>query len=138
MMRLISTIAAVTFAAALCAGCPTQSPAPSTPTLTEKDLGQSVELAVGSTVKVVLDSNPSTGYRWDVAAVDAKVLRTAGESSSTHESGGPAPMPGTPEKAILSFQAVAPGQTTLQLAYHQPWMKDVPPAKTFSVNFTVK
>lgn len=138
MMRLISTIAAVTLAAALCAGCPTQSPAPSAPTLTEKDMGQSVELAVGSTVKVVLDSNPSTGYRWDVVAVDAKVLRAAGESSSTHESGGPAPMPGAPEKAILSFQATAPGQTTLQLVYHQPWMKDVPPAKTFSANFTVK
>ena len=138
MMRFLSSFAAVVFAAALCAGCPTQSPAPSTPTLTEKDAGQSVELAVGSTVRIVLDSNPSTGYRWDVAAVDAKILRAAGESSSTHESGGPPPMPGAPEKAILSFQATARGQTTLQLVYHQPWMKDAPPAKTFSANFTVK
>lgn len=137
MMRFLSSFAAVTFAA-LCAGCPMQSPAPSTPTLTEKDAGQSVELAVGSTVRIVLDSNPSTGYRWDVAAVDAKVLHAAGESSSTRESSGAPPMPGAPEKAILSFQATAPGQTTLQLVYHQPWMQNVPPAKTFSVNFTVR
>jgi predicted secreted protein len=39
---------------------------------------------------------------------------------------------------MLHFEAVAVGQTTLDLVYHRPWEKDVPPARTFGVTIVVK
>ena len=136
MMRLISRFTAVAFAAALCTGCPTQSPAPTTLTVTEKDAGHPVQLAVGGNLVVNLNGNVTTGYNWQVRAVDATVIKPTG--SGYKQNDAPAGMVGVPGVQSLAFVAVAPGQTTLQLAYSRPWEKDANPAQTFQVSVSVK
>ena len=42
-------------------------------------------------------------------------------------------MPGGAQMQALVFSAIAAGKGTLKLDYRQPWVKDQPPAKTFSI-----
>jgi inhibitor of cysteine peptidase len=103
-------------------------------TLTEEDAGRTVELRVGDTMAVVLEGNPTTGFTWETAAVDASVLRQLGEPQFEPESS----LIGAGGKFTFRFEAVAPGQTVLQLVYHRPWETDVPPANTFEVTAVVQ
>ena len=136
MMRSTTTFAAVIFAAVFCTGCPTQPPAPTTLIVTEKDAGQAVQLAVGGKLVVNLNGNVTTGYNWEVSAVDAAVIKPTG--SSYKQNDAPPGMVGVPGVQSLAFVAVAPGQTTLQLAYSRPWEKGVAPAQSFQVSVSVK
>ena len=100
--------------------------------LREEDSGRQVELAVGEKMFITLDSNPTTGYQWEVADVDASVLAQLGteydaDSSQLIGSGG---------EEIFTFEAVGLGETSLQLIYHQPW-DDAPPDDDFSVTVVV-
>lgn len=46
---------------------------------TEANEGATVTLKQGQALAVVLESNPSTGYQWDVAQVEPPVLRPLGD-----------------------------------------------------------
>jgi len=102
--------------------------------LTEADAGRTVELHVGEKLEVVLAGNPTTGYDWEVAALNANVLRPVGEHKYTRES----ERIGSGGKMSFGFEAMAAGQTKLELIYHRPWEKDVKLAKTFEVSVVVK
>ncbi|HEY8583516.1 MAG TPA: protease inhibitor I42 family protein [Capillimicrobium sp.] len=62
--RLIATLAAT----ALAAGAAAAPAAAKTVRVTEADSGEVVRLEAGDKVQVVLDANPSTGYRWKITA----------------------------------------------------------------------
>ena len=103
-------------------------------TLTEEDAGRTVELRVGDTMAVVLDGNPTTGFQWETAALDASVLKQLGEPGFEPATG----LIGSGGKFTFRFEAVASGQTLLRLVYHRPWETDVPPERTFEANVTVQ
>ena len=110
------------------------TPAASSQSLTEADAGRSIGLRVGDKLEVTLPGNPTTGFQWEVGSLDTSVLKPIGEpeykpSSNALGSGG---------QFTFHFEAVTPGQTTLQLIYHRPFEKDTPPAQTFEVTVTVK
>jgi inhibitor of cysteine peptidase len=107
--------------------------APASLTLSEADAGSAVTLAVGDTIEVVLDGNPTTGFTWETAAVDASVLRQLGEPEFEPESA----LIGAGGTFTFRFEAVAPGQTTLRLVYHRPWETGIPPERTFEVTVDV-
>jgi len=48
--------------------------------LSAKDNGGQVEVAVGQTLILTLESNPTTGYRWEVVEAQDAVLRQTGEA----------------------------------------------------------
>ena len=102
--------------------------------LSEEDAGSTVELRVGDTMEVVLDGNPTTGFQWETAAVDASVLNQLGEPGFEPYSN----LIGSGGKFTFRFEAVASGQTLLKLVYHRSWETDVPPEKTFEVTVTVQ
>lgn len=114
-----------------------QGPEPPTPTpalptevrLSAKDDGRQIELAEGQVLVISLEGNLSTGYRWEIAGVDAEVLRQLGEIEFEPESD----LLGAPGKQTLRFQPVGEGQTSLQLIYHRPWEREIKRAKTFSI-----
>ncbi|MGQ9586389.1 MAG: protease inhibitor I42 family protein [Anaerolineae bacterium] len=58
-------------------------PIPSAPldevVVTEANEGATVTLEQGQALAVILESNPSTGYQWDVAQVEPPVLRPLGD-----------------------------------------------------------
>ncbi|NIN66503.1 MAG: peptidase inhibitor I42 [Anaerolineae bacterium] len=100
----------------------------------EADNGGEVVLNVGDTFLLSLESNPTTGYGWEIAEIDQGILREASheyeaESSDLVGSGG---------HEIWRFDALAAGSTTLQLEYRRPWEEGVEPEKTFSVQVVVR
>ena len=105
-----------------------------TAVLHEGDAGSTVELGVGDTMDVVLEGNPTTGFSWETAALDASVLKQLGEPEFKPDTS----LIGAGGKFTFRFEAVAPGQTLLQLVYHRPWETDVPPANTFEVTVVVQ
>jgi len=113
----------------LCVGMPEASLR-----LSEEDAGSTAELRVGDTMEVVLDGNPTTGFQWETTAVDASVLRQVGEPGFEPYS----TLIGSGGKFTFRFEALASGQTLLQMVYHRSWETDVPPEKTFEVNVTVQ
>lgn len=88
----------------------------------ESHNGQQVELAPGEMLVIRLTSNPTTGYEWAIAELDARLLQQIGgrgfESSAPDD---PAPPPGTGGWAIYRFRAISAGEAALKLIYHQPW-----------------
>jgi len=92
-----------------------------------------IDVDVDDTFTIELESNPSTGYSWELAGpLDEAIVTSLG---SDHEAadGDAVGAPGTQE---LSFRAVGAGTTTIALQYVRPWETDVAPAETkdFSVN----
>jgi C1A family cysteine protease/predicted secreted protein len=116
--------------------------------LSAQDDSRQIELHEGQVLVISLESNPSTGYLWEVEEADDRILRQTGKieyeqcpepiegpqlphypSSILHSTR----LLGAPSKQILRFEAVAAGQTDLRLVYHRPWEKDIKPARTFSL-----
>jgi len=97
--------------------------------LTEEDNGGLAELGEDQILVISLESNPSTGYSWQVAEMNQDTLHQLGETEFEQVS----PLLGAPEKQTLRFKAVGAGQSTLKLVYRRPWEKGVEPAREFSI-----
>ena len=107
--------------------------------LVEKtDNGNRVELKKGQTLVVTLESNPSTGYSWEVAEGMGTVLQQQGEAEFQPAKTGDQQLVGAGGSETLRFEAAAAGETTLKLVYHRPWEKEVEPLETFSIEVVVR
>jgi inhibitor of cysteine peptidase len=129
MFRLPVLFVVALIAAALLVACSS-----SATELSEEDAGRTVELRAGDSLEVTLVGNPTTGYMWEVGSVDAAVLTQVGEPEFKADSD----LIGSPGTITLRFEAVAPGQTDLQLIYHRPWEEGVAPLETFEAMIVVK
>jgi inhibitor of cysteine peptidase len=89
---------------------------------------------VGEQFIVALDSNPSTGYSWQIVGFDQSVVTLISSEFRRADS----PMSGASGKQIWTFKAVGKGGTNIAFKYVRPWEKDTPPAKTASVGVTVR
>jgi len=135
MLRLIMTVGYVIVIAGLLNMINAEpSPVESTRQLTEADAGQAIELSVVNKLEITLPGNPSTGFQWELANGAASILKQSGPPEFTPASDAL----GAPGLFTLRFEAVAPGQATLQLIYHRPFEQDTPPVQTFEVNVTVR
>ncbi|MFH1330908.1 MAG: protease inhibitor I42 family protein [Actinomycetota bacterium] len=101
-------------------------------TLDESHKGAVVELAVGEQIVVELDGNATTGYTWEVTAVDAAVLAPAGDVDYRSESDAD----GAGGAFTFRFDAVARGETTVTLVYHRSW-EDAAPVDVFTFTAVV-
>ena len=102
-------------------------------TIDEEADGTTITLAVGDVLEVALPANPTTGFTWEVTAVDDAVLSAVGDwvfvaDSTAIGSGG---------TMTFSFDVLAPGTTTLEMVYHRTFETE-PPADTFTVTVTVE
>jgi inhibitor of cysteine peptidase len=99
-------------------------------TLGEPDNGSTIFLTQGERFVVRLPSNPTTGYTWSVAGNAAAVLQPAGDPRFEPS---PNAKPGTGGYQVFEFRVVAPGASSLALAYRRPSEKDQPPARTWGI-----
>jgi C1A family cysteine protease len=131
--RLI-TIVSLVLAVALLAGIPAFAGNMTAAELnvSEVDAGRQIDLDKAHVLVLNLQANPSTGYSWVVENVDGKVLRQLGDAEFAATK-----LLGAPTTQIVRFQAVAAGQTMLNLSYRRPW-ENVKPEKTFSINVRAK
>lgn len=97
--------------------------------------GQTIELTVGQTHTVTLASNPTTGYRWHVAAPpDEGILKLVGSEYKKPDS----KLIGAGGHESWTFRGVGTGKTTVVMIYVRPWEKDGKAARTASFSVVVK
>lgn len=128
-----ATIAVNTPAAPTAAATP-QAGAPSIVNLTDKDAGESVEIAQGGALTIRLPGNATTGYTWGIVSNDVNVLAPLGDWDYAPESN----LEGAPGTFIFTFKANAVGASALQLAYKRWWDDASKPEKTFDVTVNVE
>jgi len=82
--------------------------------------------------KIVLPSNPTTGYEW-MAKFDPNYIQLV---NSTYIAYPTRPgIVGSGGIQIFTFKAIKPGKTGIAMQYQRPWAETVPPAK--EINYTV-
>ncbi|WP_017937659.1 protease inhibitor I42 family protein [Zestomonas thermotolerans] len=95
-----------------------------------------VRLVVGQTLTLILPSNPTTGFRWQLHEAAPGVLGSLSpEVYSAPEDAG---LVGGAGESTWRFQASAPGEGRLLLTYQRPWETDVPPARTVDCTVNVR
>jgi len=119
------------------AGSPSGAGANGSVSLGAKDSGSNVALGVGQKLDVVLDSNPTTGYRWAVDATPSACLAQVGESTYTSEP-NPSAMSGVGGKETWVFEGRSAGQTSLKLKYWRSFEPTVAPVSIFEVTVRVR
>ena len=120
--KLMRTFVMLSFflALALFSGCGTHGTQ-----VTDADNGKQIAVQSGQFVTVTLDSNPTTGYSWQVMEIDNAVLLQDGDPEYK-QSPGSEGLVGTGGTETFRFKAVGTGETTLGLGYMRPW-ESVPP-----------
>jgi inhibitor of cysteine peptidase len=117
--------------ALLAGGC---SPAGNVVSVGMSHNGSVVQLNAGDTLEVALESNPTTGYSWQIVEIDPALLSQEGEVEFEPQSD----LVGAGGIETFRFKALAPGEGTLQLNYHRIWEEGVNPLEVFSITVSVK
>jgi len=102
--------------------------------LVEKETaGATIDVQSGEKIMLALPGNPTTGYSWEASEEpSAEILR---------------PLPGEPYRPessligaggtfLFRYEAVGPGEVTLNFVYHRPWER-TPPQNSFSIRIAV-
>jgi inhibitor of cysteine peptidase len=100
------------------------------------DSGSQVEVKKGQILVISLESNPTTGYRWEVLKINETMLEQLGESeflSSQSED-----IVGAGGVEVLRFETVGVGTTYLELGYRRFWEEDVAPLMIYSLSIVVR
>jgi inhibitor of cysteine peptidase len=96
--------------------------------------GKQVELSVGQSLVVTLESNASTGYSWAlVQNSDDSVLNKTGNKYIAPQTS----LVGAGGNEEWTFKALKKGTSTISLGYSRPW-ESTPPAETFDLTVVVK
>jgi inhibitor of cysteine peptidase len=115
---------------ALFSGCGTNGAS-----LTDEDNGKRVTLKPGDVLTLTLESNPTTGYSWQVVKIDNAILVQDGDPEYKQSSGS-AGLVGAGGTETFHFKAVGTGAAALELGYMRPW-ESVPPIETFSLTVQI-
>jgi inhibitor of cysteine peptidase len=83
------------------------------------DASKVIDVRVGDTFTIVLDSNPTTGYSWQLKSVPASSIAFIG---SAYRIDHPI-LPGTGGREIWTFKAVSTGYAGILLEYVRPFDK---------------
>lgn len=108
-------------------------PSPQEIWVTERDASRAIDLN-GEVLILNLESNPSTGYGWQVRGLNERILRQVDTTEWQPDVPGNLGGSGT---QVLRFAAIGKGRATLNLVYARPWETAAASAKTFSVDVHV-
>ena len=134
LCALIVSCSWVTWSCSTGSFAPETGPEVATVLVTEEQDGLQVNLGQGDFLLVRLESNPSTGYSWEITDNDEAILRQLGEpvfraSSSAVGAGG---------TETFSFEAIEEGSSVLRLIYHRSFEEDEEPLETFSQRVVIE
>ena len=104
--------------------------------MVDSDNGERVELKTGELLIVTLESNPSTGYAWEVSQTDETILMQKGKAEFQQVT-QPEGLVGAGGTEAFRFEAVGVGQVTLMLVYHRSWEENVEPLQTYTLQIVV-
>jgi inhibitor of cysteine peptidase len=100
--------------------------------------GGKATLKPGQTLTVKLNSNPSTGYGWQVTRISESTIKQVGEPEFVQPGQDFQVEVGSGGIEVFRFEAIAAGETTIEMVYVRPWETDVAPAETYTIQVTVK
>jgi inhibitor of cysteine peptidase len=124
----------LTFLLVLLSAC---ADTPNTIDLDAANNGVSLETTVGQTINITLDSNVTTGYKWNlVGEPDAKVLKLL-SPQYVEPTISNSPVVGAGGKEVWMFQTVGRGTARIKLAYFRP-SDPTHVAKEFSATVVVQ
>ena len=104
--------------------------------LNDGDNGKTVQVAVGGTVTLTLESNPTTGFSWNkVEDVDKSILKL--EKNDYKQKSSPAGMVGVGGRNTIVYRALKAGTAKIDLIYMQPWEPDSQFITKYSVTVEV-
>jgi len=107
-----------------------------TSTLREfNDPSLEIEVAPGQHFTLVLDSNATTGYLWEIISPkESTIIKLVGSEYRKSQTG----LIGAAGKEVWTFEATGKGKTEIIFKYIRPWEKDMPPAKTVTFKVNIK
>jgi inhibitor of cysteine peptidase len=102
--------------------------------LDSSDNGDSVTVAVGETISIILESNSTTGYKWvlDTTALDSAIV----SNTSNKYFSGASSLVGTGGTEQWIFEAESADTTTIKLNYKRIW--EISIEDTFEVEIIVE
>jgi predicted secreted protein len=103
--------------------------------VTAADNGKTVKASVGNLVRITLESNPSTGYNWELRDFDYGAADFYSSDVVARKGGNV--FVGAPGNTVITLQAVKPGSQQITLVYRRPWEPPDQVAATFSFNLEV-
>ncbi len=104
--------------------------------ISDADNGTQISLVPGDELTITLESNPTTGYSWQVMEINNAILLQDGDPEFKGPSGSEG-LVGTGGTETFRFKVVGEGDTTLELGYLRPW-ESVPPVETFTIQVGAK
>lgn len=97
--------------------------------------GKQIEISVGQSLVVTLESNVTTGYSWSLAQnSDDSVLNNTGNEYIAPQS----TLVGAGGKEEWTFKGLKKGTSTISMEYSRSWETGTPPAETFDLTVVVK
>jgi inhibitor of cysteine peptidase len=103
-------------------------------TLTQADNGKSVTIGPGETVRISLDENPSTGFRWALEQGNDEIL----ELLTSDYIQGSGPGVGGGGKRVWKFTAKKSGDARLVMKRWRTWEGDKSTVERLEVTIHVK
>lgn len=114
MKKLLPLLLVLTLSLAGCGGKPTE---PAVEPLVISDPGKSLEVAAGNEFKIIINSNPTTGYHWElVGELDDALVEFVSKEYRADEP----VLIGSGGVDVWTFKAVAPGETDIVLGNYPP------------------
>ncbi|MBP2651462.1 MAG: hypothetical protein H6Q74_2287 [Firmicutes bacterium] len=95
----------------------------------ENDSGNLIDLPVAATLRVILEENPSTGYRWKVEDQSSGCLEMVSHEFYINNDH----IVGAGGLVVFYFQPMKPGRCTLYLKLGRPWEGDKAITKRFRI-----
>ncbi len=99
----------------------------------ENDAGKVIILPRYAILRIVLEENPSTGYRWQVENISSRCLEIV--SNEFVAKNGPAI--GATGIVVFSFKPVKPGRCELYLKLWRSWEGDKSIVKQFRITVAI-
>jgi predicted secreted protein len=128
----ITVAAIVLFALVASAGVATASTAV---TLGEADSGRTITVEAGTPIQIVLPSNASTGFSWEIATAPSEAVLSPVPGNGEY-SAPSSDLVGSPGVQTFGYETVGVGTTRLVLSYRRSWSGEE--AGTFSLTIVVR
>ena len=121
-------------------GCMTSAKRPTTEgdmaetVIVQDDQGKTFEVRQGNTISIRLAENPTTGYEWELGAINEQIIELQDSDFSTPPETGI----GGGGTRTLTFKAQSPGTVKIQLKLRREWEPEDAAIDRFEVTIRVR
>ena len=103
---------------------------------TAEDNGKKIDLKENEKITIKLESNPTTGYQWNLSDdINFEIISLV--SSKYTQTPGNEDLVGAGGYETFTFKTISSGETSITLTYNRLW-EDEEPAETFKLDISVK